>query len=117
MLCLHAKKIIFFFDLLVDFGFSLHGPSSLFSDSQSTVNMSYDPIAFKKTTHIFRASQFIRNLVFKHVIRLHHINGELMMADFLTNALPPATFRSIFTSVNDYSSSKAFSIAVASALL
>ena len=92
---LACKEMIFFLDLIINLGFSLPGPSSLFSDSQSTVNMSYDPITFKETKHIFRASQFIRDLVFKHVIRLHHINGELMMADFLTKALPRATFRRI----------------------
>ena len=109
---LACKEMIFFRDLLVD-----SRPSSLFSDSQSAVNMSYNPIAFKKTKHILRASQFLRDLLCKHLIRLHHINGELMMADFLTIALPRATFHRILASVVDSSSSTASSIAAASALL
>ena len=36
---LACKKMIFFRDLLIDLGFSLPGPSLLYSDSQSAVNM------------------------------------------------------------------------------
>lgn len=107
---LACKEMIFFRDLLIDLGFSLPGPSSLYSDSQSAVNMSYDPIAFKKTKHILRASQFLRDLVLKGVVRLHHISGELMLADFLTKALPRATFRRILASIDDYSTASGASL-------
>ena len=114
---LACKEMIFFRDLLIDLGFSFPGPPLLFSDSQSAVNMSYDLVAFKKTKHILRAFQFLRDLVAKHVIRLHHINGELIMADFLTKTLPRATFHRVLVSVDDCSFSTASSIAAASALL
>ena len=49
--------------------------------------MAYDPIAFKKTKHILRAAEFLRDLVAKRVATLHHLKGTVMIADILTKAV------------------------------
>ena len=38
--------------------------------------MSLDPVAFKKTKHILRAAEFLRDLVARDVVRLQHLPGS-----------------------------------------
>ena len=63
-------------DILIDLGITLDGPSVIFSDSKSAVDMSVDPVAFKKTKHILRAAEFLRDLVAREVIALKHLPGK-----------------------------------------
>ena len=91
MIC--ARELVFIRDLLVDLGFTLPGPSPIYSDSKSAIDMSYDPVAFKKTKHILRAAEFLRDLVAREVTKLLHISGTLMLADILTKPVA----RSVFT--------------------
>eukprot|EP00967_Tisochrysis_lutea_P106597 scaffold163580_cov33-Tisochrysis_lutea.AAC.1 len=62
---LTAKDLIFIRDLITDLGIFLNGPSIVYSDSKSAVDMAFDPVAFKKTKHILRAGAFLRDLVAK----------------------------------------------------
>jgi hypothetical protein len=71
-------------ELLVDLGVAPLGPSQVFSDFKSAVNMSFDLVAFKKTKHILRVAAFLRDLVAKGLLVLHHVKGAKMMADILT---------------------------------
>ena len=50
-------------ELLTDLGVVQNAPSVVYSDSKSAVDMAFDPVAFKKTKHILRASAFLRDLV------------------------------------------------------
>ena len=43
-------------DLLDDIDRPVTGPTPLLLDSQSAVELTYDPVAFKKTKHILRRS-------------------------------------------------------------
>ena len=56
--------------------------------------MAFDPVAFKKTKHILRAAEFLRDLVNRGVISVEHLPGVVMLADLLTKA---ASRRAIFT--------------------
>ena len=44
--------MIFLRDLLLDLGVAVDAPSVIQSDSKSAIDMSLDPVAFKKTKHI-----------------------------------------------------------------
>ena len=57
---LAAKEVIFIRELLIDLGFSIDGASVINCDSKSAVGMAFDPVAFKKTKHILRAAEFLR---------------------------------------------------------
>ena len=48
--------------------------------------------ALKKTKHILRAAEFLRDLVMRAVCYLVHVPGERMVADMLTKPLSRATF-------------------------
>ena len=64
----------------------------IYSDSKSAVDMSFDPIAFKKTKHILRAAEFLKDLVSREIIIMEHTAGTHMIADILTKAVARPTF-------------------------
>ena len=59
---LALKEGLFYRDLLFDLGIITfnHGPSTVYLDSKSAIDLSLDPVAFKKTKHIMRACFFAR---------------------------------------------------------
>ena len=90
---LAAKEILFFRAIFFDLGIlDLKSPSLLLCDSKSAVDMAYDPIAFKKTKHILRAAEFLRDVVSKYHVIVKHLSGNEMIADILTKSLPRPLF-------------------------
>ena len=86
-----ARDVIFLRDLLLDLGIPIDAPSVIQSDSKSAIDMSLDPVAFKKTKHILRAAEFLRDLVARDVVRWQHLPGKVMVADLLTKAVAPCS--------------------------
>ena len=84
---LAAKEAIFAREELIDLCFAPNGPTTIFSDSKSAVDMAFDPVAFKNTKHILRAAQFLRDLVARLVVTMEHIAGTEMIADMFTKPL------------------------------
>ena len=104
---LAAKDLIFIQEILLDLGvLPLDGPSPMYSDSKSAVDMAYDPIAFKKTKHILRAAEFLRDLVAKRVATLHHLKGTVMIADILTKAVARVLFLTLVQLIDSFSSNR-----------
>lgn len=93
---LAAKELIFLRELIIDlakFGlFNVKLPSVIYCDSKSAIDISVDPVAFKKTKHILRAAEFLRDLVLRLVCVLKHLPGDRMPADMLTKPLSRAKF-------------------------
>ena len=50
------------------------------------------PVAFKKTKHILRAAEFLRDLVTREVVSVEHISGVVMLADIITKRLAGGRF-------------------------
>ena len=63
-----SRDVVFLRELLVDLGIELGGASVVQSDSASAIALSLDPVAFKKTKHILRAAEFLRDLVAREVV-------------------------------------------------
>ena len=99
---LAAKEVIFIRELLIDLGFSIHGASVINCDSKSAVGMAFDPVAFKKTKHILRAAEFLRDLVSRGVISVEHLPGVVMIADLLTKAVSRAIFTGLIKQLDDF---------------
>lgn len=95
--CLLARELLYFRDILADFGYMQMGPTSLLTDNKGVVSLSFDPVSFKKTKHILRAAQFVRDLVARQVIRMHWIPGKDNVADLCTKSVMLATFRSLMS--------------------
>ena len=74
------------------------------SDSKSAVDMSLDPVAFKRTKHILRAAEFLRDLVAREVIKCTHLSGKIMIADVLTKPCSRPVFLQLAQLVYEYSS-------------
>ena len=87
-----ARDVIFIRELLTDLSLMSDGPSLIYSDSKSAVDMTYDPVAFKKTKHVLRAAEFLRDLVTRRVITFTHVMGTRMPADIFTKAVSRAVF-------------------------
>lgn len=92
---LAAKEGIFIRELLADLCRPPSGPTRIFSDSKSCVDLTYDPVSFKKTKHILRAANGLRDYVARDVFVLVHIAGSINLADILTKAQAVAVFNQL----------------------
>ena len=97
-----ARDILFIRDLMLDLGIVFEGPTPLYSDSKSAVEMSFDPVAFKNTKHILRAANFLRDLVLKEVIMPSHVPGVTMLADLLTKAVSRPVYLRLRSLLDSY---------------
>ena len=92
---LAAKEGIFFRELLVDLARAVSAPTRIFSDSKSCIDLSYDPVSFKKTKHILRAANGLRDYVARQVYEMVFITGSVNLADILTKAQAVAVFNNL----------------------
>ena len=100
-MCAAVKEILFFRDLLVDLGFTFSGPTRLATDNKSVVDLTFDAVAFKKTKHILRAAEFVRDLAHRRVISVHWIAGHNNPADILTKPVALVTSRKLLALIHD----------------
>ena len=100
-LCTVVKDLLFFRDLLRDLGVQLDAPTRIATDNKSVIDLSFDAVAFKKTKHILRAAEFVRDLAARRVIQVHWIAGSNNPADLLTKPFPLVTFRKLLALLND----------------
>ena len=66
------------------------GPTPLLLDSKSAIDLAYDPVAFKKTKHILRAANELRDKVARDVFTPTYVEAAEQRADMLTKGLGPA---------------------------
>lgn len=65
------------------------------------IDLSYDPVSFRKTKHILRSANFVRDLVMRKVINLQWISGKDNPADIFTKAVEVVVFRKLFRLLKD----------------
>ena len=99
---LAARDLIFIRELLLDLSCAVTAASKILCDSKSAVDMAFDPVAFKKTKHILRAAEFLRDLVARDVITMEHVSGSVMVADVLTEAVARLLFLQLLALVDAY---------------
>ena len=99
---LAAKEGIFFRELLTDLGLVPEGPTRIFSDSKSCVDLSFDPIAFKKTKHILRAAEGLRDYVARLVYVMIFLTGSANIADILTKPQATSVFVELMGAYDAY---------------
>ena len=100
---LAARDVVFVRELLLDLAICVSAPDVIYSDSKSAVGMAFDPVAFKKTKHILRAAEFLRDLVAREVVVLQHVSGSVMVADLLTKSVARAMFVELMRLLSEYS--------------
>jgi hypothetical protein len=89
---LASKEVMWLRELLIDLQYPQTGPTRLRLDSKSAIDMAFDPVAFKKSKHIMRAAEYLRDLVARLKVTLDHVEGESNVADILTKAQARAVF-------------------------
>ena len=87
-----ARDGLFLRDLLADLGLLQAGPTVLYLDSKSAIDLAFDPVAFKRTKHVMRATHFLRDLVARRFFVPRHVAGTSNPADVFTKSLGRATF-------------------------
>lgn len=95
--CVIAREVLYFRDMVTELGYPSSGPTPILTDNKGVVALSYDPISFKKTKHILRAAEFIRDLVLRRVIRMEWIAGKDNVADLCTKTVALAVFRNLMS--------------------
>lgn len=93
---LAAKELMYLRELLRDLNLTQIGPTCLRIDNKSAIDMAFDAVAFKKTKHIMRAAQYLRDLVSRLYITMEHVNGADNASDILTKAQARAVFCHLF---------------------
>ena len=81
-------------DLLADLSLLASEPTVIRSDNKSVADLALDAIAFKKTKHIMRAAEFLRDLCMRRVFAVVWISGLDNVADLFTKGHSAAVFAS-----------------------
>ena len=81
-------------DLLADLNLLASEPTVIRSDNKSVSDLALDAIAFKKTKHIMRAAEFLRDLCLRRVFAVVWISGLDNVADLFTKGHSAAVFAS-----------------------
>ena len=74
----------------------------IYCDSKSAVEKAYDPVSFKKTKHILRAAEGLRDYVARLVFILTFVPGKLNLADILTKPQAVAVFNELMREYDRY---------------
>lgn len=94
--CVAAREVMFVRELATDLSVTITGPTMIHTDNRGVIDLSVDPVAFKKTKHILRAAHFVRDLVLRRAIKLEWISGKDNPADIFTKSHELADFRRVF---------------------
>ena len=68
-------------------------------DSKSAIDLSLDPVAFKKTKHIMRACYFVRDHVARQRFKCTHVPGKTNVADIFTKSVARPTFHELMRAI------------------
>lgn len=66
--CLLAREVLYFRGIVSYMGYLQAHPTVICTDNTGVVALSFDPVAFRKTKYILRATDFVRDLVLRQVI-------------------------------------------------
>ncbi|CAN1142556.1 Retrovirus-related Pol polyprotein from transposon TNT 1-94 [Linum perenne] len=86
-----ATQLVWMRSQLIDYG-HFFGPTPLYCDNSSAINMTRNPVHHSRTKHIAIKHHFIRDLVQSKDIELQFVSSENQLADIFTKALPTDRF-------------------------
>lgn len=91
--CIAARDVLFFRDLSANLGYTQTSPSPIRSDHKGVSELSFDPVAFKKTKHILRAAEFLRGVVSRRKASIIGLSDSDNVADLFTISVELSIFR------------------------
>lgn len=87
-----CKFVPYIRQVLADIGCSVSGPTELFLDSRTAINLAVAPSITKKARHIENPHHYIRELVERCLVTVTHVPAALMRADVMTKFLSRVPF-------------------------
>ena len=92
-----ASETMWIMNLLDELGYPLKRPPALLCDNLGATHLSYNPVDHSRMKHIQIDLHFVRDLVQKGTLNVHHVHTTDQLADLLTKPLSQqrtATLRS-----------------------
>ena len=83
-----CSKILWLRGLLSDFGFPMVGPTPLYADNTSAIQVTENPFFHEQTKHVKVDCHFIRDVFKRKVISRPHVSSEFELVDIFTKGLP-----------------------------
>jgi len=74
--------------LLSDLSLRQEGPTAIHEDNRGCIDMSANPVTFKRSKHIDIRYHYIRERVMSNDVKLTYIPTQDQLADLLTKPLP-----------------------------
>eukprot|EP00253_Pinus_taeda_P013989 PITA_13989 len=87
-----SKEALWLRQILSEFGFEQHHPTTLWCDNQSAIQLCKDPVQHQRSKHIELHMHFIRKLIHDHVLEVQYCSTDDQVADIFTKALTEAKF-------------------------
>ena len=88
-----GREGVYYRDLTEDLGYGAVASTPLFLDSKATIDLTKDPVAFKRTKHILRHAYWLRDVVQRGIFAPRFVDTARQIADIMTKALRPAVHR------------------------
>lgn len=82
-----ASESVWIANLLTELGYPLKAPPSLLCDNLGATHLSYNPVDHSRMKHIQIDLHFVRDLVQKGTLQVHHVHTADQLADLLTKPL------------------------------
>ncbi|KAK8946453.1 hypothetical protein KSP39_PZI007004 [Platanthera zijinensis] len=95
-----TAEIVWLRRLLRDLGVQTTGPTPLFCDNRSAIQIASNPVFHERTKHIEIDCHFTRQEFLANTISLPFIASEEQVADFLTKSLTTARFRYLISKLS-----------------
>eukprot|EP00253_Pinus_taeda_P003631 PITA_03631 len=87
-----SKEALSLCQILLEFGFQQHHPTTLWCDNQSAIQLCKDPVQHQRKKHIELHMHFIRKLIHDHVLEVQYCSTNDQFGDIFTKALTEAKF-------------------------
>ena len=87
-----GKEILWFRNILFEFGYDVSAPSTLYLDNQSAIRVSKNPEHHGRMKHMDIRYFWLRDEVDLGRIKVDYIPSREMVADIFTKALPKESF-------------------------
>eukprot|EP00253_Pinus_taeda_P018758 PITA_18758 len=85
-----SKEALLIRQILSEFGFQQQHPTTLWCDTQSSIQLCKYPVQHQRSKHIELHMHFIRKLIHDHVLELQYYSRHDQVADIFTKALTEA---------------------------
>ena len=92
-MCEAGKGTVWLESLLIELGFRITAPVTLYADNQGSITLANNPNFHRRTKNIDVQHRWIREALLMRQIEIAYVPTKEMPADGLTKALPAPAFR------------------------